>query len=146
MDLSKRLAKLLDREFVRVAKEEDLSLSDLVGQVAQETAYSSRQIYNFREGRTELPASLVPYFCSRFKSRALIDLLSDDCEPLSVEVPELFDLARLTSGAVRETLKHYERYLDAFESNGIDARELEELEESGERVIQTVRGFHAIAA
>jgi len=145
MDLSKKMARTLDQEFVRVAKLEDRPLAELVGQVAQDTGYSTRQLYNFREGRTELPASLLPYLCARFGSGALVDLLLAECTPQVIEVPELFDLARLTSGAVKDTLKHYERYLDAFESNGVDAGELEELEQSGERVIQTVRQFHAIA-
>jgi hypothetical protein len=137
------LARVLDGEFLRIAGEEDVKLSALVGEVAQATGYSERQIYNFREGRSDLPSALIPFFCERFKSRALIDALSDS--DFNVEVPEMYDLTRLTSRAVRDILQHYERYLDAFESDGIDRAELAELEISGDAVVRTVRQFLAIA-
>src|SRR5262245_24991402 len=97
-------AKLLDEEFLRVAKEEDISLEQLVAEVAGATNYTTRTIYLFRSGKLAIPAELIPYLVQRFKSRNLINYMESLCDCVPVEVPEQFDLARLSTGAVREVL------------------------------------------
>jgi hypothetical protein len=135
----------LDNEFKRVAKAEKISLEELVYEVAVLADRSTRHIYNYRSGQQSLPAEMIPLLCKRFGSRALLDELADECRETPVEVPELYELSRLVSQTIRQDLKYYERFLDAFEDGVVDAREMAQLEESGARVVQNVRQFEAIA-
>lgn len=137
-----KLARILDAEFQRVAKEEDLPLGELMINVSTELGLTTRQVHNLREGRTEMSATHIAFFCRRFGSNLFADLLRDESP---VDVPDEFDLARLASSAVREALGHYERVLDAFEGSGIHPSDLASLEDSGGRVINTVRRFQSIA-
>jgi hypothetical protein len=139
------LPHTIDREFKRVAKAEGISMEALVAEVALLTKKSERQIYNFRSGKWELPPSLFPVLCNRFRSRAILDALIDECEATPVDLPESFDLTKLISQTVREDLRHYEQFIDAYEDGAIDAQELAALKESGERVVLNVRRFEAIA-
>lgn len=135
----------LNDELKRVAKEEDIPMVDLVIEVAHLTGCSVRQVYHYRSGKWGMPAPLIPILCRRFKSLALLHALADSCRETTIQVPEDYELTRLVSQTVRDVLKHFEHYLDAFDSNGIDTRELEQLIESGERVIQHVHQFKEIA-
>jgi len=139
------LALTLDVEFKRVAKVEKISMEDLVDECARLVKCSSRQIYNYRSGKWLLPGEMIPALCKRFGSLSLLHVLADGCRETAVEIPEQFELSRLVSQTVREDLKHYERFLGAFEDGVIEKGELEELLISGERVIQNVRQFEAIA-
>lgn len=139
------LPHALDDEFRRVAKAEEMSMEDLMSELSGLTGYSARQLYNFRSGKWKVPADVLPVLCRRLGSRALLDALIDECSETRVDVPDGYDLTRLISRTVREDLKHYEHVFDAFESSGIDQRELDELRRSGERVIQNVRQIEAIA-
>lgn len=139
------LARALDEEFIRVAKAEDISLNDLVEQVASITKISSRQLYHYRSGKQILPSSLIPALCKRFRSRALLHALEAECCETEEEVPESFELARLVTQTVRDTMAHYEKYLAAFDDGVITRQELTELMESGERVNQHISQFKSIA-
>jgi hypothetical protein len=132
------LHKILDDEFKRVAKLEDISMEQLVSDVAATTSYTPRQIYNFRSGKWPLPSELIPYFCMRFKSRALLYGLIGLCERTPVEIPDSYDLAVLSTRIVREDLRHYENLLLAYEDKKITSAELGQLEESGQRVISNI--------
>ncbi len=139
-----KLARILDDEFIRVAKLENISLEELVTDVSICTRTSARQLYNYRCGKCDIPASLIPVLSRRFKSQAFIHALIDDCADVAVEVPEDFDLIRMLSQSARQHLTHHERYMSAFE-DGVDPCELSELKKTGERVIQSIREFEAIA-
>ena len=139
-------AAILDAEFKRVAKQEDISMEDLVDEVGRLTGFSMRHIYNFRTGKWPVPAEVIPRLCKRFSSRALVDAVVAECNNVCpVEVPSDYDLARLSSRAVRETLEHYGRVLDVFEGKRITTEELERLEESSHQVRTTVEMFLSIA-
>lgn len=140
-----QLALTLDAEFKRVAREEQKSMDDLVTEVAALTGKCARQLYNFRSGKWDLPSSLIPLLCRRFRSRALLDALIDECRGTEVEVPDLFDLTRLISRTVGDDMRHFESYIRAFEDGIVSEQELRELRESGERLISDVRKFEAIA-
>ncbi len=140
------LARALDEEFIRVAKVEDISLNDLVEQVASITKISSRQLYHYRSGKQVLPSSLIPALCKRFRSRALLHALEAECCETEEEVPESFELTRLVAQTVRDTMGHYEKYLAAFEDGVISKQELDALVASGERVVQHISQFKAIAS
>lgn len=141
------LALTLDGEIKRVSKLEQISIEDLVKEVAQITECSARQVYNYRSGKWLLPGAYIPALCKRFGSRALLNALEDSCRETPVEVPEAFDLTRLVSQTVREDLRYYEQFLTDFETDGgIDPRELSELRELAERVIGNAYRFVEIAA
>lgn len=139
------LARTLDSEFKRIAREENLTMDTLVSEIARLTGKSERQLYNFRSGKWELAPSLFPILCKRFRSLALVDALREECSETQIDVPESYDLTCLVSRTVRDDLKHYEQFLVAYESDGIDGRELEQLRASGARIVQNVRQFEAIA-
>lgn len=137
---------LLDAEYRRVAKEEDIPMEQLVEEVSQATRYTPRMLYNHRSGKWPLPAELISYYCMRFKSRVLIDALVAQCNRVCpISVPDQFDLARLSSRAVRDTLSHYEKFLDAFDDGRITPEELQRLEASSTQVLTTVEMFLGIA-
>ncbi len=140
-----QLPHVFDSEFKRVALEEGKTMEDLIDEVAALVGYSVRQVYNFRSGKWLLPAQIIPTLCKRFRSRALLDALIDECCETDITVPESFELTCLVSKTVRDDLHHYEKFLAAFEDGVISEREMAELRASGERVIGNVKKFEAIA-
>jgi hypothetical protein len=139
------LPHVLDDEFGRLAKEEGKPMEELVEDVARLIGKSPRQVYNFRTGKWPIPAQLIPLLCRRFRSLALLNALADGCRETQIEVPELYELACLVSQTVRDDLHHYEQFLKAFEDGVVTEREMQELRESGERVISNVYKFETIA-
>lgn len=139
------VALALDDELKRVAGEENLTMDEIVKQVAGLIKCSTRQIHNFRTGKWALSTAAIPVLCQRFKSQMLLSALKEDCSSTPVEVPDAYDLARLVTQTVREDMEHYSGFLAAFESDGIDSGELKQLIASGARVVQNVRQFEAIA-
>lgn len=135
----------LEAEFKRLAKKEQKPMEELVEEIARLVRKSVRQVYNWRSGKWDVPSQLLPVLCRRFGSLALIHALEDECRDVEVELPETFDLARMTSQTIREDLLHYERVMDAFEDRAITEGEFGELVASGARVISNVRLFEAIA-
>lgn len=139
------IALTLDDEIKRVAKAEGISREELVNEVSRLAGCSIRQFYNYRSGKWGLPASLIPLLCKRFRSQALLYVLIQECEGREVEVPETYDLVRLVTQAVRTDMQHYEQYLAAFDSDGIDANKLTALRATSERIVVNLRHLDAIA-
>jgi hypothetical protein len=141
------VAHVLDDEFKRVAKAEGKSMEALVEEIAGLLGKRPRQVYNFRSGKWDVPSQLFPLLCKRFGSLALIDALRDECRAATaeVEVPEEYELTCLVSQTVRDDLRHYEKFLAAFEDGVITEAEMEELHASGARIISNVHKFEAIA-
>jgi len=140
-----RLARVLNEEFRRVARREEVSMDELVSEVARLTGCSVRQVYNYRTGKWPFEPALIPIFCQRFRSRTLLEALISECTEAKVEVPELFDLARMVSTTVRQDLEFYEKFLEVFESDGIQPHELPRLRELMERVVHNAYQFLEIA-
>jgi hypothetical protein len=141
-----QLYRALDAEFWRVARHEEIQMDELVAEIASIAGVTTRQVYNWRTGRWSLPIELIPVICQRFHSRTLLEVLSQACSAVAVEVPQTFDLARIVSATVRADLRCYEGFLDAFESDGIQPSELAALRESAERVIHNAYQLVEIAA
>lgn len=139
------LAQILNFEFRRVASAEDIAMETLVDEVASLAGCKPRQIYKFRSGKQAIPHTLFPILCRRFKSTIILDTLRDACSDTKVEIPDTFELTRLVTTTVRDDLRHYERFIDAFDSDGIDGNELAELETSGARIVQNTHMFLEIA-
>jgi hypothetical protein len=144
--LKMNLSLTLDSEFKRVAKAEQVSMDDLVNECARLVECSTRQIYNYRSGKWSLPAEMIPTLCKRFGSLALMHTLAEACRETPIEIPEKFELTRMVAQTVRDDMRLYERFLDAFEDGVIEKNELDDLRARGERVIQNVRQFEGIAA
>lgn len=140
------IARTLDDEFKRVAKQEGLMMEELVEQVAEMTGYTQRQLYNFRSGKWPLPAVIIPLLCQRFGSRVLMQALAAECERTPINVPDTYELARITTQAVRDDMRHFQFILDAFEDGRIDQEELSQLRASSERVCERIWMFYEIAA
>jgi hypothetical protein len=139
---------VLDSEFKRVALIENKTMEELTEEIAQllgRTRGGARQIYNWRSGKWSPAARFIPILCRRFKSLALANALLADCSDVKVDVPDAFDLVDLTSKTVRADLSHYERFLRAYESNGIQRHELVALRESSDQVINNVEMLYGIA-
>jgi hypothetical protein len=140
-----RLARALNEEFKRVSRREEISMEELVDQVARLLNRSVRHVYNYRTGKWAFEPAFIPIFCNRFGSRTLLDVLVAECGGVEVEVPDHFDLARLVSTTVREDLEFYGHFLEAFEGDGIQPHELPRLRELMERVVHNAFQFLEIA-
>ncbi len=145
-ETSKKLARVLDAEFERIARHEELPMEELVLEVARLVNRSVRQVYNYRSGRWSFEPALIPIFCRRFRSQSLLHALVAECNDVRVEVPETFDLTRMVSMTVRQDLEFYEQFLSAFESDGVQQDELPRLRELMERVVHNAHQFLEIAA
>jgi hypothetical protein len=139
------IALTFDDECKRVAKDEKISMEDLMVEIARMFDCSTRMIYNYRSGKWLLPGEWIPALCKRFRSLALLHALAGECSSTPIEIPETYELTRMITGSVQADMQHYGRLLEAFDSDGIDRRELEELETSGERVIENIRMLQEIA-
>lgn len=139
-------ARTLDSEFRRIAEQEEKTMEEMVTEVSRLLNRSIRQIYNYRSGKWSLEARHVPTLCRRFNSLALVNALVAECNDVKVVIPDGFDLTRMTSRTVRQNLEYYERFLDAFESDGIQPHELAGLRELMERVVYDAYQFLEIAA
>jgi hypothetical protein len=140
-----KVAHALDREIKRVAKAEGRSMEDLVSEVAGLVGKSERQIYNWRSGKWGFDYKLIPVLCKRFHSLALAHALVEECGGTPIDVPDAYDLTRLVSQTVREDLRYFEQFLDAFEDGVIEKQELDRLRESSEYLILDVKKFFAMA-
>lgn len=139
-------SRTLNAEFWRVAEQENKSMEDLVVEIAQLINRSRRQVYNYRSGKWSLEERFIPLLCRRFKSLALANAVVAACSDVEIEIPDGFDLTKMVSKTVRGNLHCYEQYLDAFESDGIEPRELQTLRELMEEVVRGAHHFLEIAA
>lgn len=140
-----QLARILNEEFKRIVRCDEISMEDLVLETASLIQRSARHVYNYRTGKWPFEPAFIPIFCRRFGSRALLDALANECSEVQVEIPDKFDLTRMVSVTVRQDLEFYQEYLQAFESEGIQPHELQRLRELMERVIHNAYRFLEIA-
>lgn len=129
----------LECEIKRIAGERGESIDQTIKNLADLSGVSERQIYNYRSGKTDIPAGLIPIFCNQFKSNALAMAIlrqccaTDDCDG--------FDIVRLANQSARHTLAAHERFLEAFDDDIIDGFELNELKR---QTAAGVANFHRL--
>ncbi|HYP29386.1 MAG TPA: hypothetical protein VE262_21930 [Blastocatellia bacterium] len=138
----KSLALLLDSEFHRVAKAEDISMEQLVSEVSILTEYTTRQIYNFRSGKWDIPSSILPVLCKRFNSLVLLNLLEDEIKEQPVVISDTDDIPQLSIETLGEICTHHYNLLDIINGGrDLDRNTLVEIEEKTERIVQRERAL-----
>lgn len=136
-------------ELRRVASLEEKTMEELCAEVATLVGLKGkeqRQLYNWRSGRWPLPSNVIPALCLRFRSRALLHALEAECFDVPIDVPEGADVPRLVSHAMRQDLALCDEFLSAYESNGIQPRELRNLRETAERTIAGIYRLVEVAS
>ena len=140
------LAQALSDEFKRVAKDEDVPMSELVGEVAALARVSARQIYNFRTGRWPIPARLIPVICRRFKSTALLSTLRGQTqEGTDGKEFECSNIGERSMDLLRVIVDHHAFLINRIGADSFDAADLLRLEETTERIIRGEREMVACA-
>lgn len=141
------IGRALTAELKRIAATENKAMDELCEEVAPLVGLKkSRQLYNWRSGKWPIPSNVIPALCRRFKSRALLNALADECADVVIDVPDGYDLTREVCGTVRRNLGAYEQFLKAFEDGSIEPHELQELRELMEGVVSDAHRFLEIAA
>ena len=146
------LHQILDDEFKRVAQQEDIPMSDLVGQVAELCSVSPRHLYNYRAGKWNIPASLIPIFCRRFQSTALLVALKGAIADGAISIPPSAlrtshsapAVQQLSIELLREMVNHHSKLTGAFGSSELNRADLTRLEEETERLINRERHLFAM--
>lgn len=134
----KGLSDLLEAEFQRVQKEEDVPMGELVDEVARLVGCTPRQLYNYRAGKWSLPSNLIPALCKRFKSRVLIDALVGELEGASFEMPFKGDIRALSKDIVVEGVDHH-FLIEQAVTGHLDRPAFNEIDASTERLIHRYR-------
>lgn len=135
------IGRAFTAELKRIAEIEETTMDALCEEVAQLVGLRGkeyRQLYNWRSAKWPLPSNVIPTLCRRFKSLALLHALETECRDVVIDVPEGADLPRLVSHSMRQDLHLCEQFLAAYESDGIQPRELRALRETAERTIASI--------
>ncbi|HKO43385.1 MAG TPA: hypothetical protein VJU84_08845 [Pyrinomonadaceae bacterium] len=131
-------ARILDSEFKRIYEQEDKTMEELVGEIAQLVNRRPREIYNWRCGKWPVPSSAIPTLCRRFGSTALVNALVAECSDVAVVVPEGADVPRMVTRTMKKDLALFEQFLDAHDSDGFQPHELRTLREMAEQTIADI--------
>jgi len=136
----KSLPFALDEEFKRVAKEEGISMGDLVEEVAEHLECTPRMIYNYRSGKWPLPEKYVSPLCRRFKSELLLAVWDNQNDETPAPVIDAADIdptkiKEQAKDLVLTALEHYHLIESAvMKAGGLLKTDITEIEESNGRV------------
>ncbi len=122
------LALTLEDEIKRLASERDESIEQVQKGLAAFLSISTRQVYNYRMGKTLIPETQILKFCKQFNSLALATAWLG--EESGEDLPDEFDLVRFANQSARTVLQTHDKYLEAFEDSSINGFELTELKKS----------------
>ncbi len=133
-----------EAEVKRIADERDESLSEVISKLARMSGVGERQIYNYRQGKTEIAPEQIKIFCQQFNSFAL------GCAWFSTfgieqEICDEFDLSRFASRTVRNVLQAGDKFLSAFDDGKIDGHEMNELELASAQIQRDARRLTEVA-
>jgi hypothetical protein len=132
-----------DSELKRISAERGEQVGETINILAVLADTSGKQIYNYRSGKTPVPESLLLVFCKHFASAAIISAWLAENEVC--EVPDGFDLVRVTNKSAQQFLKTHEAFMTAFDDGKIDGFEMIELEKSTANSIASVNNLRHIA-
>jgi len=122
-----------EAEIKRISEQREEPMADVISKLAGLSGVSERQIYNYRNGKTEITPEQIKIFCQQFGSLSLgMAWLST----FDVETDELedYDLCRFANRTVRNVLHAGDKFLAAFEDKHIDGHELNDLELAGAQI------------
>lgn len=128
------VALTFEAEIKRAAAEKGLPIERVMAKLAAFTGLSESQLYNYRTGKTGIPADLIPELCRQFHSRALAMAVLNACDDVEDDHEDAFDLTRFCSRTVRDMLAGGEEFLDAFDDGHIDGHELTNLSQRAARI------------
>jgi len=126
------LALTFEAEIKRVRIESGCEIADVMRELAAASGVSENHLYNYRNGNTDIPGSLIRVFCSIFKSNALADVTR--CDELEFEIEGDIDIAQMCNRQVRSMLDGGNDFLDAFDDGRIDGHEEIKLAHSAARI------------
>lgn len=127
----------LESEIKRIAREREESIEETISKLCKLSGIKERQIYNYRNGKTDIPSGLIPVFCQQFGSNALAMSILRQCG--ATEEFELFDLVKLASETAQQTLETHRYFLEIFDDGKIDGFEKNEAKK---KTATTVASFH----
>jgi len=128
-----------ESEIKRVAKEREDSIEKTIENLSEMSGVTVRQIYNYRNGVTDIPSGLIPIFCKQFGSNALAMSILNQCG--ETEKIDDYDIVRLANQSAQKTLKVHQDFLVAFEDGKVDGFELMDLKKS---TATSVACFHLL--
>lgn len=121
-----RIAATFEAEIKRVAAEAGQPIAEIMRGLSGLSGISENHLYNYRNGKTDIPASLIRVFCSMFKSNALADVVRVD--EIEFEIEDGLDLAKLCNSHVRSMLEGGQDFIDVFEDGRVTGHEERKLE------------------
>lgn len=139
------VALTLESEITRIAAEKGLEIGTVTKRLSLAVDVSERHIYDYRNGKTDIPAMLIPKFCREFGSDALAMAVITLCNETEIDERDEFDLGRFASRAVRNVLKGGDDFLEAFDDGVIDGFEIIKLKRSTARIIRDANQLLEIA-
>lgn len=100
---------------------------------------TNRMLYNYRSGKWDLPSSLIPILCKRFKSSALVNALTDQVN-IPIETPPQLGFEQACTETLREVCDHHFNMITAYKSEaGLTPNDLNPIEAQLEVLIQRQR-------
>lgn len=129
------VAVTFDAEIKRLAEEKGLSIERAMKKLSGFTGLSISQLYNYRSGKTPIPADLIPTFCKQFGSNALAMTVLAMCET-TAEERDAFDLTRLCAKEVGTMLRFGDQFMESFDDGRIDGHEETRLSQSHAKIIR----------
>lgn len=139
------VALTLENEITRIASEKGLEIGTVTKRLSLAVGVGERHIYDYRSGKTDIPAMLIPKFCREFGSNALAMSVLTICTDTEFDERDPFDLGRFASQSVRNVLKGGDDFLEAFDDGRIDGYELAKLKRSTARIIRDANRLLEVA-
>ena len=133
-----------EAEVARISEEREETKAQIIAKLAEFSGVSERQIYHYRQGKTEIAPEQIKIFCQQFSSFAL------GCAWFSTfgieqEMFDEFDLSRFASRTVRNVLQAGDKFLSAFDDGRIDGHEMNDLELASAEIQRDARRMTEVA-
>lgn len=113
-----------ENEIKRIATEREEPINQTINTLSKMSGVTVRHIYNYRNGKTDIPSGLIPIFCKQFNSNALAMSILTQCE--TTEEFEGFDLVKLVNKSGQYALGVHGHFLEIFEDDKVTGYELNE--------------------
>lgn len=139
------LALTLSAEIKRMSIEKALSIGEIIEKLSGFTGVSERHIYDYRSGKTDIPALLIPVFCKQFESNALAMALVGLCDTHDFEGRDALDLIQFCSQTLGDMLKGGQVFNEVVADGRVDGHELLEVKNVGAAIVRNAHRMIEIA-